>query len=98
MIIKRISFNNFLSEFEGTQYDENFTYKGKKALYNYIDELSDDIGNIELDIVALCTEWSEYMSLDEYNNDYSPVDSIDDIMELTTVVIIGGGSFLIQNY
>jgi hypothetical protein len=50
---------------------EQFSYKGRAALYDYLTELEDDIGQeIELDVVALCCDYSEHASLVEWAQDY----------------------------
>ena len=74
MIKKYISFYEFCDNFSES-YRHNFSYNGKQALYDYLEELSDDIGeDIELDTVALCCDYEEINSADipckaeEYNN------------------------------
>jgi len=50
----------------------NFTYKGLRFLFEYLDNLSEDTGeDIKLDVIALCCDYSEYKDLKEYLNDYS---------------------------
>lgn len=62
MIKKEVSFFDFCDSFSDT-YKDNFTYEGKRALYDYLEALSEDIGeDIELDTIALCCEYSEYTS------------------------------------
>ena len=83
---------------------EQFTYEGKKALFNYLNELGEDIGKpIELDIIAICCDFTEYESLEEFNDDYSytisnDTDSIDDISYYTIVIKIDDESFIIQDF
>ena len=48
-----------------------FSYEGKAALYGYLAELAEDTGEpIELDVIALCCEFTEYESIEEYNAEY----------------------------
>jgi hypothetical protein len=50
---------------------DQFSYKGRAALYDYLTELEDDIGQeIELDVVALCCDYSEHSSLVDWAQDY----------------------------
>ena len=50
----------FIDSFVGG-YKDNFSYEGKKALFEYIEMLDDDCGTeSELDPIALCCEYSEY--------------------------------------
>ena len=57
-----------------------WSYGATQALYQYLDQLSDDIGeDIELDRVALRCEWSEYSNSVEAAEEYGwTADSADD--------------------
>lgn len=47
---------------------DNFSYEGAEALQEYLDELSDDIGeDIEYDPIAFCCDYAEY-STGEYES------------------------------
>ena len=49
----------------------NWTYSGASALYDYLQDLSDDMGqDIEFDRVTLRCEWSE-SNIDELAEQYS---------------------------
>jgi hypothetical protein len=79
----------------------NFSYDGLKALFGYLEEYEEGTGEeIELDVIALCCEYMEYDSLNEYNNDYdtkySEIDAIQD--DTTLIKIDGGDGFIIQQY
>lgn len=59
---------------------DNFSYAGLGALFEYLDDLSDDIGEpITLDVIALCCEYAEY-ELTELLHDYD--DYHDDIRQI----------------
>lgn len=93
---KVLGFCDFCDEFKGSSYENNFTYEGKKALYDYLtdDEMGD--GN-ELDIVALCCEFTEYANLEELQKDYD-IESMEELEEKTTVIMINDTSFIIQDF
>ena len=61
----------FEAAFKEAGRSEQFSWDGFKALFDYLNNLSDDIGQpIELDVVALCCDYTE----DSYSNiakDYS---------------------------
>lgn len=100
MLVKKVYFNDFLEEFEKYGREDQFSYKGKKALFDYLNELSEDIGeSIELDIIGLCCDFTEYDSLEEFNNYYNyNLDSIDDINHYTIVIPIDESSFIVQDF
>ena len=77
-----------------------FSRAGLSALYDYLEQLQDDIGEeIELDVIALCCEYSEYDNLAEFQEDYSEdYQTIGDIESDTTVIMIDDESFIIQQF
>jgi hypothetical protein len=54
-------------EFKAYDRADNFSHDAICALYEYLEELGDDI---EIDIISLCCDWSE-CTLKELVNDYS---------------------------
>ena len=78
---------------------KQFTYEGLNALFDYLEEYEDGTGEtIELDVIALCCEYTEYKNIREYNDEYNYCESMSQIQELTTVIPIGTESFIIQQY
>ena len=79
---------------------EQFSYDGLTALYDYLEQLGDDIGEeIELDVIALCCGFAEYDSLEEFQADYSEdYETIEDIQSATTVIMIDDDSFIIRQF
>lgn len=61
--------------------NDNFTYQGLGILFEYLEELSEETGeNIELDVIALCCDYTESdveSIIEEYNIDVSDVDITD---------------------
>ena len=103
MLVKKVSFNDFLEEFKKYGREDQFTYEGKKALFDYLEELSEDIGEpIELDIIGICCDFTEYDNLEQFIDDYGyvidDINSIEDIDYYTTVIPINNKSFIIQNF
>ena len=104
MLVKEVTFYGFLEEFERHGREDQFTYGGKKALFDYLEELSEDLGEpIELDVIGICCDFTEYSSLEEFSNDYSytigeDINDIEDIQDYTTVIQIDSQSFIIQNF
>ena len=98
MLVKSVSFYDFVKEFEEFGREGQFSYEGKEALYNYLNELAEDLGEpIELDIIGICCEFTEYESLEEFNHDYQlDLDDIDDISDYTIVIRIDEERFIIE--
>jgi len=79
MIIEEYDESLFISRFEDykrVETDEtpngNFSYKGLRYLFEYLDEMSNDTDTpLKLDVIALCCEFSEYKNLNEFLKDYS---------------------------
>lgn len=87
---------------------DNFSYEGAKALMEYLEELSEDIGeNIEYDPIAFCCDYTEYTLPEEFQtlyDDYGHIldnDDKDAILEElsnhTTVIEFNGG-IIIQSF
>ncbi len=77
MIIEEYDESLFISRFEDYKRVEtaenpngNFSYKGLRALFNYLDAAYDEENPLKLDVIALCCDFSEYKNLNEYLNDY----------------------------
>ena len=60
-----------------SSYKDNFSRSGLYALYDYLDSLSDDMGeDIEYDPIAFCCEYGE-MALEELWEEYDAEGDID---------------------
>lgn len=59
-IVRNIGFCQFCDAFRDADRNENFSYQGKRALFDYLEEYSDSTGEpVELDVIALCVEYNE---------------------------------------
>ena len=78
----------------------NFSWDGLKALFEYLEEYEEGTGEeVELDVIALCCEYAEYDSLNEYNDDYgTKYDEIDAIQDDTMLIKIDDERFIILQY
>jgi hypothetical protein len=60
----------------------NFTYEGRNALFEYLEQLEEDTGvEYELDVIALCCEYSQdtwQNVADNYNIDLLPDEEYED--------------------
>ena len=67
-----ISFGEFCDAFRDMGRQDQFTYAGKRALYDYLEEHEDSTGEeVELDVIALCCDYSEYSTAVECAAEYS---------------------------
>ena len=92
--------NEFIDAFKEMRRDNNFSYEGKKALYNYLEDYEEATGEeIELDIIALCCEYTEYENLEEFNDNYGKdCKSLEDIEYYTQVIPVTNERFIIQDF
>lgn len=109
-----VNFYEFERAFQDFDRFDNFGYDGLKALFEYLEDLEDDIGEeFELDVIALCCDFTRYEDIEEYLNDYgTQIDSEDydaddeqffedvkeEIRENTTFIDVDGTAFIIQVY
>lgn len=94
MIYQELNFIAFRNAFIG---DRNvFSYAGYEALYDYLNDIGEDY---ELDVIALCGEFSE-LTYDEVKQDYqldaelSDDKVVDWLCEQTSVIYVGNSSVL----
>lgn len=96
-MIKKINFNDFCNSFSDS-YKNNFSYEGKQALFDYLEQYEEETGEqIELDIVSLCCDYTEYENLNEIQVHYPNIKNIDDLKDNTTVIEFNSG-IIIQIY
>jgi hypothetical protein len=100
MIYKTIDIYDFRRAF--TDYDraDQFSYEGLGALFDWLDELSADTDTpYELDVIALCCEFTEYSDLAEIKDIYfsTVLDSIEDLYDHTIVIEFDDG-IIIQDF
>ena len=74
-----VNFEDFCDSFTGG-YKDNFTYEGKRALFDYLEEYEESTGEeLELDPIAFCCEYTEYPDLKtaykEYRDPQDPTDT-----------------------
>lgn len=90
-----VTFNRFCDAFQDMGREDQFSYEALKALFDYYEDLEESTNEtIELDVIAICCDWTEYESEEELANDYG---SLENVEANTTVIPIGEG-FLVQNF
>ena len=92
-----ITFSTFCDSFNSLRPD-NFSYEGKRALYEYLEDYEESTGEeIELDVIALCCDYAEYSDLKELQKDYASIEDLEDLQDHTTVIEFDGG-LIIQDF
>jgi 5'-deoxynucleotidase YfbR-like HD superfamily hydrolase len=111
----KINFDAFAESFVKMGRKGQFSTGGLRALFDYYEALEDDLDEVfELDVIALCCEWSEYKIkelpdvFDEFEWETFGELSGDELMryikdvleDKTTVLDVGGdsGSVLVVGY
>ena len=74
-----INFSQFCDAFRAHDRQDQFSYEGKRVLFESLQDYEDSTGEqIELDVIALCCEFDEYTAdelVDLYNIDLEGVNS-----------------------
>jgi len=77
MIIQRVNEHQFIDAFRTWDtYKNNFTYESLRALYEYFEEFAEcqDSGTFELDVVAICCDFTEYENFEDYQAQHNMQD------------------------
>mgnify|MGYP007069470508 CR=1 FL=1 len=76
-IVQTVGFYEFSRAFQDFGRSDNFTDRGLMIIFNYLENLSDDMADgIKLDVVAICCDYVESDCSDVFN-DYGLEDSVD---------------------
>jgi hypothetical protein len=105
-----VSFYDFEQAFQIRK--ENFTYSGLRALFEYLEDLEENIGEeIELDVIALCCDYTEYDSAleaaqnccdfevdEDQDSEDQEQSALEFLQDNTQVIEVCGGGVIIQNF
>lgn len=106
---KQINFYDFERAFVDMGRENQFTYEGKKALFDHLEEYEESTDNrIELDVIALCCDFQEFESLEDFKCQYGDEYQTFEDIEYNTMLIpvnidysskgANIKSFIIQNF
>ena len=96
---KTISENEFVQEFKECGRESNFSDYGLRQLYSYFEDFEVDSGKeIELDVISICCDFTEYDSLEELQADYNDIETEEDLECNTQVVCFEEDCIIIQSY
>ena len=100
-MINTINKYEFSDAFHKMGRGDQFSYEGLIALFDYLEILEDDIGEpIELDVIAICCEYTEYENLKEFQDDYGDeYETLESIYNRTALIQVEDTErFIIQQF
>lgn len=99
-IYETVSKSDFRDAFKRMDRMAGWTYEGLGALYDWLESLAEDTGEaMELDVIALCCDFSECENMEEFRKEYSDeYETIEDVENETTVIRIDDESFIYQAF
>ena len=76
-IVQTVNEHQFIDAFKTWDtYKNNFSYEGLRALYEELEQVAEcmDNGTIELDVIAICCNYTEFENFKEFQEQYSNLD------------------------
>jgi len=99
---KKIYFNDFEKEFRYYGREDNFSWEGLRALFDYLEQYEEDCDQeIELDIIALCCEYTEdsiQNIADNYGIEGDREEILETLRDNTQVIEVNKDNIIIQDY
>jgi predicted ArsR family transcriptional regulator len=102
---------DFRDAFRNMDRGEQFSYEGLGMIYDWFEQMEDDMGTeIELDVIAICCDFSEEdwsdiaenyeIELDADDSDEENMNRVVEHLEQNTSVVgvLDNGSIIYQNY
>ena len=95
---RTINFSMFCDAFRAMGRQDSFTYEAKRCLFDYLEDYEESTGTlVELDVIALCCDYSEE-SWEDIANDYridlsdcedddERIDAVRDYLEDHTTIV-----------
>ena len=100
---KTITKNEFRNAFKQANRENQFTPYALGKLFDYLEDYEEQTSEeVELDVIALCCEYSEFESLEELQQSYNIPEDFEEareyIEERTQVICFEEDCILIQSY
>ena len=95
-----INESQFIESFTKMGREDNFTYAGRVALFDYLTDFEESTGEeMELDVIAICCDFTEWTNMEEFQNDHGGTyETMEDIENVTTVIMVDGERFITQAF
>lgn len=99
-MIQRVTKSEFIQAFEDYHRQDKFSYEGLSALYDYLEDAYEGMDSeYELDVIAICSEFTEYEDMKELQSNYTEIKDMDDLTDHTSVIDIDGTDrFIIADF
>lgn len=97
-IYKVINEDAFHDAFRDYNRLENFSYEARQILFDYLQDLAETTEEpLELDVIGICCDFSEYASLEEYNKEYGTThESWEAVGHNKNVMMLSGDGAVVQ--
>jgi hypothetical protein len=83
-IVQSVNEYDFRDAFSKMGRKDQFSYEGLGHLFRYFDDYSEEIGEpFKLDVIAICCDFVECSSIEEFTSQYLDDDEIDAIQGLS---------------
>ena len=97
MTISNVTSHDFHAAFN-TMRPDQFSYDALEAMFTFLDDLSDDLGEpMELDVIGICCGFCEYATVAEAVKDYS-MESLEELQDNTMVLELDNGGIVLQQF
>jgi hypothetical protein len=106
-----INFSQFCDAFRNADRNENFSYDGKRALFDFLEDCTEQTGiEVELDVIAFCCEYSEddvntiienySIDVSEAEDDEEKEEIVEEYLQNHTMVVgkLDNGSFVYAQF
>lgn len=84
--------SEFMDEFHHAGRGDQFSFEALERLFDYYDELD----GYELDVIAICCEWTEYRTVEEACEELGMEDE-DELNDSYPVIELLSGGVLVRN-
>jgi hypothetical protein len=94
---QEINYEQFSDAFTMAGRNDNFSIAGRRALFDYLEQLEEDLGeDIELDVIALCCDFTE-SSIEDALANYS-LETLEELQDNTQVIEVDDETIIYINY
>jgi len=94
-----VYFDDFKQAFKQMGRENQFSYEGLTTLFEMLDEYEQDTGEeLELDVIALCCDFSEYDSFKELTDNYDHIETEERLSDFTWWRKTETNGYIIQNF